>query len=72
MQTIRLSCHHDFMRLGTVLRKWRMMEERSVRDVAKEVKISSATLNRVEHNYPCDSDTLAAILAWLLGRWNAK
>jgi hypothetical protein len=48
------------------------MEERSVRDVAKEIKVSSATLNRVEHNYPCDSDTLASILQWLLGRWNPK
>ena len=48
------------------------MEERSVREVAKEIKISPATLNRIERDYPCDSDTLAAIMMWLLGRWNPK
>ena len=56
------------MRLGNVLRKWRTMEDRSVREVAKEIGTSAATLNRIEHGYPCDSGTIAAILIWLIGK----
>ena len=55
------------MRLGTVIRKWRLMEDRSVRDVAKEIGMSAATLCRVEQDNTCDSITLAAIMTWLLG-----
>lgn len=56
------------MRLGTVLRKWRAMEEKSVREVAKEIGTSSATLNRIEHDKPCESGTLAKVLLWLIGK----
>jgi transcriptional regulator with XRE-family HTH domain len=56
------------MRLGTVLRKWRTMEELSVREVAKQIGTSSATLYRVETGQPCDSGTMAAILLWLIGK----
>jgi transcriptional regulator with XRE-family HTH domain len=56
------------MRLGTVIRKWRLMEDRSVRDVAKEVGVSAATFHRVEQGKPCDSDTLATIFMWLISR----
>lgn len=44
------------------------MEDRSVREVAKEIGTSAATLNRIEHGYPCDSGTMAAILIWLIGK----
>jgi DNA-binding XRE family transcriptional regulator len=43
------------------------MEERSIREVAKEVGTSSATLLRIEQGKPCDSGTLAAVLLWLIG-----
>ena len=56
------------MRLGTVLRKWRTMDERTVRDVAKELGISSATFFRIEQGKACDSGTLAVILLWLIGK----
>ena len=49
-----------------------MMEDRTVREVAKEIGTSPATLNRLERDYPCDSDTMAVVLLWLLGRWNKK
>jgi predicted transcriptional regulator len=54
------------MKLGTVIRKWRTMEERTLRDVAKEIGTSAATLMRVEQGAACDSDTLATILVWLV------
>jgi DNA-binding XRE family transcriptional regulator len=56
------------MRLGQALNDYRLVESRTVRDVAKEVGISPATLSRIENNKPCDSDTLAAILLWLIGK----
>jgi DNA-binding XRE family transcriptional regulator len=43
------------------------MEERTIRDVAKEIGTSAATLLRVEQGKPCDSGTLATILLWLIG-----
>jgi transcriptional regulator with XRE-family HTH domain len=55
------------MRLGPVLRKWRTMEERTLRDVAKEVGTSAATLLRIEQGKPCDSGTMATVLLWLIG-----
>lgn len=44
------------------------MEEKSVREVAKEIGTSSATLNRIEHDKPCESGTLAKVLLWLIGK----
>lgn len=54
------------MRLGTVLRKWRTMEERTLREAAKEIGINHSTLTRIEHGEDCGSDTLATILVWLI------
>jgi cytoskeletal protein RodZ len=54
------------MTLGTVLRKWRLMSERDLRSVAKELKISPATLLRIEQGHVCDGTTLAKIINWLL------
>ena len=54
------------MRLGTVMRRWRLMEERTLRDVAKEIGIAAATLMRFEKNQFVDGQTLAQILRWLM------
>jgi DNA-binding XRE family transcriptional regulator len=43
------------------------MEERTLRDVAKEVGTSAATLLRIEQGKPCDSGTMATVLLWLIG-----
>jgi hypothetical protein len=43
------------------------MEERTIRDVAKEMGTSAATLLRLEQGKPCDSGTLATILLWMIG-----
>lgn len=53
------------------MRKWRTMEERSIRDVAKEIGTSSATLLRIEQDNTCDSTTLATVLLWLIGKVKA-
>lgn len=38
----------------------------SVRELAAEIGVSAATLNRLERGYACDSDTLAKVMRWLL------
>jgi transcriptional regulator with XRE-family HTH domain len=56
------------MRIGTVLRKWRITEERTLRETAKELGIGTTALLRVEQNKNPDGTTLSAILRWLLGK----
>lgn len=56
------------MRLGNVIRKWRIVEEESLRDIAKQMGMPHATLDRVEKGEACNSDTLAKILLWLIGK----
>lgn len=53
------------MRLGEVLHKWRLVTERGLRDVAKEMGTSAATLSRIERREQCDAQTLLKIIDWL-------
>lgn len=57
---------HQPLRIGKVIRRWRLMEERTLREVGKEMGISAATLLRIEQGEACDSGTLALLLTWLL------
>lgn len=54
------------MKLGEVLRRWRLMAERGLRDVGAEIGVSAATLMRIEQGHVPDGKTLAKLLAWLL------
>lgn len=53
-------------RLGEMLRLYRTMHQRTLRDVAKESGISHATLMRIEHGQAFDAKTLLALWRWLL------
>jgi len=53
------------VRLGPVIATYRWHRRVGVRDLAKEIGISAATLNRFERDGNCDADTLTKILAWL-------
>ena len=53
------------MRLGTVLKKYRMNREITIRDMAKEIGISYPTYCRIEHGQDIDASTFMKILAWL-------
>lgn len=55
------------MKLGDVIRRWRLMAERDLRSVSTEMGISAATLMRVEQGHVPDGRTLVKILAWLFG-----
>lgn len=56
------------MRLGEVIRAYRMHRELSLRDVAKEAGIGAATLMRFEGGQDIDAKTFLAILRWLTER----
>lgn len=56
----------DNMRLGDVLRKWRLMNELDLRSVGAEIGISAATLLRIEQGAAPDSTTFMLVLNWLM------
>lgn len=53
------------MQLGSVLKKWRRMEDITVRAASKLMGVSAATLCRIENGETMDGVTLARILTWL-------
>lgn len=54
------------MKLGEVLKEWRWARRFTVRQTAKVLDISAATLSRFERGETCDAKTLSKILCWLL------
>jgi transcriptional regulator with XRE-family HTH domain len=54
------------MNLGKVLADYRWANRLGVRELAKEMGITSATLNRIEQNENCNAASLIAIIDWLL------
>ena len=54
------------MRLGEVIRKWRMMSELSIRDAAAMIGIPATTMHRLESGDDVDGRTLIAVLTWLM------
>lgn len=55
------------MKLGIVLRKWRLMSELDLRSAAAEMNLDAATLLRIEQGRMPSGETLRAILIFLLG-----
>lgn len=53
------------MKLGTVIRRYRVTNELSLREVGKEIGIGAATLMRLEQGRDPDGRTVAKVLAWL-------
>lgn len=56
------------MKINKIIRKWRVMSELPVREVAKEIGISPATFSRFERGEDTTGETLAAIMRWLLSK----
>lgn len=54
------------MKLGEVLKKWRVMRDQTLREVAAEIGVSAPTLLRIEAGRVPDGHSLALILAFLL------
>ena len=55
------------MKLGEVIRSYRLHKERTLRDLAKELTVSPATLLRLEQGKPVEMATGSKVLRWLLG-----
>jgi plasmid maintenance system antidote protein VapI len=52
--------------LGDMLRCFMAMERWSMRKLAPEIGISSATLHRVCAGYAMDGDTLLKVINWMM------
>ena len=53
------------MKIGEVMRKWRVVNERNLRDVAREIGIGAATLLRIEQGKMVDGKTILKVISWL-------
>jgi len=53
--------------LGVLLRAWREKERMGIREAAKQIGISHATLSRIENGKATDGQTLWRVLNWLNG-----
>lgn len=56
------------MRIGGVIADYRWVNRIGVRELAKDIGTSSATLCRVERGENCDGETLTKILSWLFAK----
>jgi transcriptional regulator with XRE-family HTH domain len=54
------------MKLGEVLRKWRLMSEMDLRSAAALMGTDASTLIRIEQGRSPSAETLRNILLWLL------
>jgi transcriptional regulator with XRE-family HTH domain len=53
------------MRLASIMRRWRINEEKSVRHVAAEIGIDHSTYWRFEQGKGIDAKAFVKILAWI-------
>jgi transcriptional regulator with XRE-family HTH domain len=54
------------MRLGPILRKWRITHELALRDLASMMYIAPATLSRFENEKEISAKHLVIILTWVM------
>jgi transcriptional regulator with XRE-family HTH domain len=54
------------MRIGPVIRRWRMVTGASLREIALQVGIPAGTLARVERGDRIAGETLASVVRWIL------
>jgi transcriptional regulator with XRE-family HTH domain len=60
---VRPLSHISLQNIGVILRKTR--NEKGIRDVAREISISPATLSRIENGKLPDIETFSKICRWL-------
>jgi transcriptional regulator with XRE-family HTH domain len=54
------------MKLGEIIRKYRLHQELTIRELAKDIGVGTATLHRIENGENMDGDTLSKIVIWML------
>lgn len=55
------------MRLGQILRKWRILADLTMAQVAEQIGIGTSTLVHIEQGKVPDGKTLLKLMAWLFG-----
>ena len=53
------------MKIGKVIKAYRIHRELGLRPLAKEIGISHATLSRIERNEKVDGTTMVKLWVWL-------
>ena len=52
------------MRLGNLIADWRWRNRIGIREVAKQIGISSSSLSRIENGRSVDSRTMTKLMLW--------
>ncbi len=55
------------MHIGILIKGWRYAERMGIREAAKILDVSPATLSRIENGKPTDSKTMLKMFRWLFG-----
>ncbi len=58
--------------IGEIIRLWRNIHNIGIRDLAKEIGISAATLSRLERHYEVDQKTMLKLINWLFKKYDCK
>lgn len=56
----------DEMKIGRILKLRRSILNQGVRELSKQIGISSATLSRIENGKDIDGKTMLKIIVWLM------
>lgn len=59
------------MRIGAVLRRWRLYREVSLRSLAKEIGLTPSTLSRLETGENIDAASMWKVWQWLMSQEKA-
>lgn len=51
--------------IGMLLQAYRDVCGLSVRDLSDELKLSPATISRIENGHPCDQRSMVILINWL-------
>lgn len=54
------------MKLGEILKIYRMIQSIKLKDFAKEIGITHSTLSRLENGRTINGESLSKVLIWLL------
>jgi transcriptional regulator with XRE-family HTH domain len=55
------------MRIGRLLKLYRAHEDTSIREAARAMGLSAATLSRIEAGRDVDAETLVKLILWMRG-----
>lgn len=55
------------MRIGQVIKKWRLLSDLDYKKAAQKIGIGGSTLLRIEAGKVPDGETLIKVLNWLMG-----